>query len=508
MLKLVASLDLSGEAAAKGVDLFKTLCVYNFGFWFDGREAKVVLDLELPAVALVSVNGAARIYAPPGSGAPELEERLLFSLGLRESLEGFYAAAAADPLLSAFAREWRGWRLRSCDLWWALVTAVCQQNASFRQGWGMLAKLIALYRRRVELKCRGWLPLPPIPCDILAEPGKLREAGLGYRSETVLRIAEAVESGALPNRDALAAEPVERAEAILRRVKGVASYTARLALALALRRYELPPIDRWVRAIAARAYGVEERAVEAEWRRRWGGWSALAAVALTVALDAAPLSKALAKALWFLPHGVVVEHEAALKLIDSLPEDSHIAIGPCVCKKSVGVREEPYYTDMVIMYGAQAYKLAHPEEYKNISKEEAKELLKQFKEHNLIHEVFACFKAKSWAFVICNCDPRYCVPTRSYIVTGDGVYPGPLFARVDADKCAGAEKCGVCLKVCPFGAVETRNGKSAVRADKCMGCGICVYRCPNKARELVPRESYNPRFLPIEHTHPSLLARK
>jgi len=295
VLKPTASLDLSGEAAAKGVDLFKTLSVYNFGFWFDGREAKVVLDLELPAVALVSVDGAARIYAPPGSDAPKLEERLLYSLGLRESLESFYAAAAADPLLSAFAREWRGWRLRSCDLWWALVTAICQQNASFRQGWGMLAKLISLYGKEVKLEGRGWVPLPPTPREVLKEPGKLKRAGLGYRSETVLRVAEAAESGALPSRDALAAEPVERAEAILRGVKGVGSYTARLALALALRRYELPPIDRWVRALAARAYGVEERAVEAEWRRRWGRWSALAAVALTVALDAAPLSKALAR---------------------------------------------------------------------------------------------------------------------------------------------------------------------------------------------------------------------
>ncbi|MEM1523307.1 MAG: hypothetical protein QXU69_09775, partial [Thermofilaceae archaeon] len=32
--------------------------------------------------------------------------------------------------------------------------------------------------------------------------------------------------------------------------------------------------------------------------------------------------KAIAKMLWFLPHGVVIEHEAALRLIDSLPEDS------------------------------------------------------------------------------------------------------------------------------------------------------------------------------------------
>lgn len=214
--------------------------------------------------------------------------------------------------------------------------------------------------------------------------------------------------------------------------------------------------------------------------------------------------KALAKMLWFLPHGVVVDHEAALRLIDSLPEDSHIAIGPCVCKMGIGVREEPYYTDMVIMYGASAYKLAHPSEYKFISKDEAKELLKRFRDHNLVHEVFACFKAKSWAFVICNCDVKYCVPTRSYLLVKEGVYPGPLYARVNAERCLGPERCGMCMKVCPFGAVSASDGKSATDRAKCMGCGLCVHRCPQEARELVPRESYDPKFLPIEYTHPQL----
>ena len=291
----MASLDLRGMAAEQGVDLSKTLGVYNFSFWYDGSVAKIAVDLKTPAVALVSVDGKAQIYAPPGSDATRLEELLLSELGFRESVEGFYAKAVVDPLLSAFAREWRGWRLRSCDLWWALVTAICQQNASFRQGWGMLSKLVALYRRRVELKNRGWMLLPPTPRGVLAEPGKLKEAGLGYRSATVLRVAEAVVSGALPSSEDLAVEPVERAETILKKISGVGSYTARLALALALRKYELPPIDRWVRALAAKAYGVEEKAVEAEWRKRWGRWSALAVVALTIALDAAPLSKAIAR---------------------------------------------------------------------------------------------------------------------------------------------------------------------------------------------------------------------
>ncbi len=217
--------------------------------------------------------------------------------------------------------------------------------------------------------------------------------------------------------------------------------------------------------------------------------------------------KVTGKLLWFLPHGVVIEHEAALRLIDSLPENgTHIAVGPCVCKKSIGVKEEPYVTDMVIMYGAEAYKAADPEEYTYITKEEAKRLLKEFRDHNLIHEVFACFKAKRWAFVICNCDARYCMPTRSQLIAGEGVYPGPLYSVVNSEKCRGLDNCGVCVNICTFNAIfRDQEGKAYVDPDKCMGCGLCVYRCPNNARKLVPRTSYDPKFLPIEHTHPNLV---
>ncbi|GEM_PF-806712 len=213
------------------------------------------------------------------------------------------------------------------------------------------------------------------------------------------------------------------------------------------------------------------------------------------------------KMLWFLPHGVVIDHEAAIRLIDNIPKDDnlHIAIGPCVCKKAIGVNKEPYVTDMVIMYGAQAYKSAHPEEYKYISPEEAKALLANFRENNLIHEVFACFKSKSWTFVICNCDANYCIPTRSKLIAGEGVYAGPLYAVVDPEKCEGLEKCGICKNVCPFDAIkEDSSGKAFVIKEKCMGCSLCFFNCPNKARRMIPRENYDPKFLPIEYTHPNL----
>lgn len=137
---------------------------------------------------------------------------------------------------------------------------------------------------------------------------------------------------------------------------------------------------------------------------------------------------------------------------------------------------------------------------------EAKSLLVNFRENKLVHEVFACFESKSWTFVICNCDVKYCVPTRSKLIAGEGVYAGPLVAIVDSEKCKGIEKCGVCKNVCPFNAIKGDSfGKAFVIKERCMGCAFCIYNCPNKARGMLPREIYDPKFLPIEYTHPNLI---
>jgi hypothetical protein len=84
-LRLVGRVDLGEAAARRRVDLFKVLSVYNFSFWFDGAVARVVLELEPPTVAVVSVKGEAALYAQEGSDPAELEGRLAAALGLAET---------------------------------------------------------------------------------------------------------------------------------------------------------------------------------------------------------------------------------------------------------------------------------------------------------------------------------------------------------------------------------------------------------------------------------------
>jgi len=289
--RLIAVGDLSEEARLRGVDLGLTLSVYNFWFWFDGSRATLFLDDYGDCIALVYVDGRYEIYCSRDFDEEEVVRRLVEVLGLAENVEEFLNIAGRDPLLCEFSRKFRGWRLRSSGLWWALLVSICQQNASFRQGWTMLKNIVLRYGRRVKVRNQD-IPAPPTPNDVVRNPGLLVEARVGYRAKTIESVARAMLEKVI-DAELLKTLRVDEVERELRKIRGVGSYTARLAIALAFRRYELPPIDRWVRALASRVYGVEEGLVEEVWRRRWGRWSALAVIALTVALDAEPLRRAL-----------------------------------------------------------------------------------------------------------------------------------------------------------------------------------------------------------------------
>jgi heterodisulfide reductase subunit A-like polyferredoxin len=56
--------------------------------------------------------------------------------------------------------------------------------------------------------------------------------------------------------------------------------------------------------------------------------------------------------------------------------------------------------------------------------------------------------------------------------------PSGYVAQVDADQCTA---CSTCLAFCQFGALGLVNGSSFVEDKACMGCGVCVSKCPREA---------------------------
>lgn len=209
-----------------------------------------------------------------------------------------------------------------------------------------------------------------------------------------------------------------------------------------------------------------------------------------------PILKVLSRALSFLPTGEVVSTERALAFIDviSRRDKVEIAVGPCRCQECLGKKKGIYMKDMMILYGTEAYKGASSE-YKDINSEEAKALLKQLQEEGTIPTFFACMRSKGWVFAICGCDSEICFPFRAHKVAGGIFHPGPDTVALDQSKCIG---CGMCVERCPFDANALVEGSSRVNLAQCYGCGLCVSTCNGQARKMVNRKGYRSHYYPME----------
>lgn len=59
-------------------------------------------------------------------------------------------------------------------------------------------------------------------------------------------------------------------------------------------------------------------------------------------------------------------------------------------------------------------------------------------------------------------------------------------AVVAPDKCSG---CGICVDVCPVGAIKVTQRQAAINEELCSGCAACVSVCPREAIRIVHKET-------------------
>lgn len=197
----------------------------------------------------------------------------------------------------------------------------------------------------------------------------------------------------------------------------------------------------------------------------------------------------------YLSTAEVVTVEQAIAFIDAISdqEGAEIALGPCRCQKALGKRNGTYMKDMLVLFGAEAYKKSS-DECKDISPEEAKRLLREFHREGLMQTFFACMRSQGWLYAICNCESKICFPFRAHKAAGAVFNPGPDIVALDSAKCT---SCGICVDRCHFGA-NSVNGSSEVDLAKCYGCGVCVSTCAAEARVMVKRDGYRNRYYPVD----------
>jgi Pyruvate/2-oxoacid:ferredoxin oxidoreductase delta subunit len=123
---------------------------------------------------------------------------------------------------------------------------------------------------------------------------------------------------------------------------------------------------------------------------------------------------------------------------------------------------------------------------RQISKQEAMEILKRSEEEGLVH----CSVNRQDLQFICNCCPDHCVILKTALAQekpGLAINSG-FQPSVDAEECNG---CELCVEDCPAGALSmAEDDLPALDLDRCIGCGVCATSCPMEAIRLVAKPGH------------------
>jgi len=184
------------------------------------------------------------------------------------------------------------------------------------------------------------------------------------------------------------------------------------------------------------------------------------------------------------PQEKVLPLHQASKIID---EQDIISVSECPCKLERTLLGDPCKTSSdrfrCFHFGNMGRFFIEHDLGKPISKDDAKQILKEAEEEGLVHKTFHDdFSLDKKENSICNCCKCCCILFQSYY---RGIFAfhtlTSYIARIDESKCVG---CGICVEKCPIEAVSLINGIAHNDEHKCIGCGVCVHHCPEGARTL------------------------
>ncbi len=172
----------------------------------------------------------------------------------------------------------------------------------------------------------------------------------------------------------------------------------------------------------------------------------------------------------------------------------------CICKKEQGLLGKPCDRPMQVctVYAPISGLFDNHPFGTVMTRQEAYDLLDRAESHGLVH---LTWNVQSGHYFICNCCGCCCHVLRGINEMGFNaadVINSHYTAQLDPDVCSA---CGICeAERCQVNAIFHEEGMYRVAAEKCIGCGLCVSTCPEKALSLVRKPDDQIKTPPEDET--------
>jgi Na+-translocating ferredoxin:NAD+ oxidoreductase subunit B len=176
------------------------------------------------------------------------------------------------------------------------------------------------------------------------------------------------------------------------------------------------------------------------------------------------------------------------KVSEIISSHTKFAVADCICRKESSMlgHDCGKLREACLMFGPAAEYYIENELGREITREEAMDVLKKAEQDGLVHVSSNHTGVKGF---ICNCCGCCCkallfITEHNHL---NAVTKSNYYAVVDADKCSA---CEVCIERCQVHAVTGNEEGITLERDRCIGCGLCVSTCPTSALSMVNKEPH------------------
>lgn len=176
----------------------------------------------------------------------------------------------------------------------------------------------------------------------------------------------------------------------------------------------------------------------------------------------------------------VIPYSSARDIILRNPE--HIVVLECPCRTARSHPCQPLDVCLIIGDPMAAFvEEHHPRKARRISCKEAIRILHDEHARGHVHHAFFKDAMLNRFYAICNCCSCCCGAVQAHRCGTPMLASSGFVAAVDDPVC---QKCGHCVTVCVFDAIQLDDDGLKICSETCMGCGVCVDQCTSGALSL------------------------